>query len=445
MFKIDERTSAKRPQTTTTSVAKTIISNADAQAERLIAVLRMVLSATLFCGVSFLLFRLELDGLSIRRFELTSLLFGAAAYFTLGVVNFYMSHPTRFQPWQSWLFNALEIAILGFQLYVDVRDPNTPSLMALASPLLLVAALVIAVQALRYRLELHILTALAMIGVCAFVTFHDPQVGTPWTQSAIQEIQVLYTPPPNVMRIVILTVLGVVIAASVYRSRRLVIRVAHEVEDLENRKRFLPDELSMHLSDEALTKLREAEERNIVVVFCDIRGFTGLTENSGSRETAALLSRFRSVILDAAIEHEGVVDKFIGDGAMLVFGLQTAPKVAATSAVKALITVKQSLGALNSERRDQGFQAVEIASAIHTGPAVIGAIGDERRLEFTAIGDTINICSRLEGLAKDQGETCVASKAIVELCPDAPFTAMGDFSLRGSSQQISTYALTLDG
>ena len=123
----------------------------------------------------------------------------------------------------------------------------------------------------------------------------------------------------------------------------------------------------------------------------------------------------------------------------------SAPKVAATSAVKALITVKQSLGALNSERRDQGFQAVEIASAIHTGPAVIGAIGNERRLEFTAIGDTINICSRLEGLAKDQGETCVASKAIVELCPDAPFKAMGDFSLRGSSQQISTYALTLDG
>lgn len=161
------------------STGAALLRQSDIQSERLIAVLRMILAAALFVGVTGLLINLDPESRSVRRIELWWLLAGATVYFTLGAVNFWFSRPTRFRFWHSWLFNALEIGILGLQLYIDVRDPATPSLLALASPLLLVVVLVLAVQALRYRLELHIFTVAGLLAVCIAVTFHAPMLGTP--------------------------------------------------------------------------------------------------------------------------------------------------------------------------------------------------------------------------------------------------------------------------
>ncbi|MEM8576324.1 MAG: adenylate/guanylate cyclase domain-containing protein [Pseudomonadota bacterium] len=384
---------------TTSATGTALLRQSDIQAERLIAVLRMILSTALFLGVAALLTQLDAGALSVRRLELVWLLIGAATYFLLGATNFYLSHPSRFRFWYSWLFNGLEIALLGFQLYIDVRDPATPSLLALASPLLLVVALVLAVQALRYRLELHIFTVIGLLGTCFIVTFHAPMIGSDWSVAVTEEMRVLYSAPPNVMRMVILTVLGLVIAAAVFRARRLVLEVAREVEAAENLRRFLPGELSARLDDAALEALRQPSQREITVLMLDLRGFTALTDRVGAADVAAVLSRFRALVLDAAARHGGVVDKFVGDGAMVIFGLH-AEADAAGAAVTAWSDIRSGLA------KDD----LTLAAGLHSGPALIGAFGDARRLEFTALGQTVNVASRLEDFAKEEGLVLALSR-----------------------------------
>ena len=419
-----------------------MLRQSDVQAERIIAVLRMILSAALFFGVGGLLVNLETAGLGIRQFELVLLLFGAAAYFLLGTVNFYFSHPDRFRFWHSWVFNALEVSLLGVQLYIDVHNPATPSLLALASPLVLVAALVLCIQALRYRLELHIFTALLMIFVCAGITFHSPLLGQPWGAAVIEEMRVLYSPPPNVMRLVILTTLAFVVGTAVYRSRALVVRVAQEVEDSDNLKRFLPDELNKNLSNDALQKLRLPQRKETAILFIDLRGFTELTDSLDAPEVADILLWFRGLVLDATERHDGLVDKFVGDEAMMIFGLEGDPAKAVANAFAVFRHVNDGVAQRNLNR-SEGAAEIAIAAGLHSGPTLVGAFGDDRRLEFTALGKTVNIASRFEAIAKEGGRRLVVSEySIASGALDrAGFEDLGNVAVRGIAEPIKIAGL----
>lgn len=419
-----------------------MLRQSDIQAERIIAILRMVLSAALFFGVSGLLLRLETAGLDIRQYELVLLLCGAAAYFALGVVNFYFSHPDRFRFWQSWLFNALEVFLLGVQLYIDVSSAGTPSLVALASPLVLVAALVLCIQALRYRLELHIFTAVLLILVCAAITFHSPLLDQPWGGAAIEEMRVLYSPPPNVMRLIILTTLAFVIGTAVYRARKLVVRVAREVEDSDNLRRFLPEELNKDLSNDALQKLRVPQRRETAILMIDLRGFTELTDSLEATEVADILLWFRSLVLDATERHDGLVDKFVGDGAMMIFGLHADPSGAVANAFAAFHHIAGGVAEKNSNRVANAAEIV-IAGGLHSGPALVGAFGDDRRLEFTALGKTVNVTSRFEAIAKEGDLRLVVSEYSLNssALDQSKFKDLGTVAVRGVAEPIKIAGL----
>lgn len=437
MLKTRLRTSDETRSSSLSHRADRMLRQADVQAERLVSVLRMVISSAMFLGVSGLLFSLDSTGLGVRLTELVYLLCGAAAYILLGAVNFYFSHPDRFKFWQSWLFNALEIAILGVQLFIDVRHPDTPSLVALASPLVLVVTLVLAIQALRYRLELHAFTALCLLTICAVVTFHHPLIDEPWSRAVVEEMRVLYSPPPNVMRLIILITLAVVVGTAVYRSRRLALRIASEVEDAENLRRFLPDELRTNLSDQALADLREPQTRDIVIVMIDLRGFTELTDRLNADQIADLLSRFRSLVIDAAERHSGVVDKFVGDGAMMIFGLHRNLGAAVADGYAAIEDMLVNIRMIGESDAGEAPR-LSVAVGLHAGPALVGAFGDERRLEFTALGTTVNVASRLESVAKERDINVVISRKAWEIggLPEGPFEDLGAISVRGVVQPV---------
>ncbi len=396
----------KIPQTP----AARIIAQSDLKAERLIAVLRMILAALLFFGISFVLSQSHSAGLEMRQFELYGLLVGAICYFTLGAVNFYFATEARLRPWMSWAFNLGEVLLVSVQLYVDVVDPATPSLLVFASPVMLVAALVICVQVLRFQIGLHIFSTVLLLGLCALIMFHDPQIGTSLSPQAEQELQLLYSLPPNVMRLIMLSAMAFLIGTAVYRSKRLIETVAKETEIAENRKRFLPNEIANSMSDENLNTLRLGEEKDIAVLFADIRGFTGISEQIGARKTAELLTQFRAIITDSATRNNGIVDKFIGDGALVIFGLNGDFKQSCRDAVDMAEDLLNAIENWNDGRAEQGLENIRLAIGIHAGPAVVGAFGDDRRLEFTAIGDTINTAARLEELAKHHDWTLVISR-----------------------------------
>lgn len=425
------------------TLAAKIVMQADIKAERLISVLRMGLATILFMGVSFVLSQTETAGLNERLTELNFLRLGAVVYFALGAANFYFSNTKRFRPWMSWVFNFAEVTIVSFQLFIDVADPSTPSLLAFASPVLLIVALVICVQALRSQVLLHIVTSTLLLVLCGVILFHDPQIGMPVADAALAELQSLYSLPPTVIRLIMLVAMAGLIGTAVYKTKMLVERVGRETETAENRKRFIPNEISNAMSDLDIEALREGKETDLAVLFVDMRGFTALVERFSPRETAELLGKFRALVTDAASENDGIVDKFIGDGALVIFGLNRRITYAAKDALTTARNILRAVEHWNDTRQSEGLSTINLAIGVHAGPAIIGAVGDTRRLEFTAIGTTVNIASRLEEVAKKHNESLVVSRSTLDLVGAGAddFKPVGLVDIRGSSQAIEVLAL----
>jgi adenylate cyclase len=151
-------------------------------------------------------------------------------------------------------------------------------------------------------------------------------------------------------------------------------------------------------------------ERIITVMFVDIRAFTERSAGSSPAKVVALLNEFLRVMVQAVEEREsGMVNKFLGDGFMALFGAGGESDAHADEAVHAAGEMLIRLRALNERLAARGDATVGIGIGLHTGPAIVGSIGSPERLEFTAIGSTVNLASRIESLTKVVGETLLLS------------------------------------
>ena len=152
----------------------------------------------------------------------------------------------------------------------------------------------------------------------------------------------------------------------------------------------------------ATNEVRSAgSERRIAVLFCDIRGFTQMTERRLPFDTVFLLNRYFAAVGEAIESSGGYIDKFIGDGAMALFGLGKTQDEACADAILAAARIARAVEALDkSLTRELDGQRLRIAMGLHTGPAIVGRMGYGRAINLTVVGDTINTASRLEGVAK---------------------------------------------
>jgi len=161
----------------------------------------------------------------------------------------------------------------------------------------------------------------------------------------------------------------------------------------------------------------QAEAREITVLFSDIRGFTTLSEVAAPEEVVTLLNRYFTCQVEIVFKHGGTLDKFIGDAIMAFWGAPTAYPDHAQRAVAAALDMSGALEALRSELGPLGA-SLDIGIGLHTGEAVVGFIGSNERLDYTAIGDTVNCASRIEGLTKGVARI-LASAATREAAGDA--------------------------
>ena len=155
------------------------------------------------------------------------------------------------------------------------------------------------------------------------------------------------------------------------------------------------------------------QRRHAAVMFVDVRGFTTLSESLAPEEVVSLLNDYLDLMTEVITKHHGRIDKFIGDAIMADWGtLDDAGEPEKASAAAGLAMLR-AVAAWSAERVARGAQAIEVGLAIHAGPVVAGSIGSARKLEYTVIGDTVNVASRLEGLCKVFGAKFVASGSFV--------------------------------
>ena len=176
-------------------------------------------------------------------------------------------------------------------------------------------------------------------------------------------------------------------------------RLAREEVARANYSRFMPEYVVKQLLQNPDSFRLGGVNQTITVLFADIRGFTTISENEKPEKVVGLLNRYFSTMSEIIFAHGGTLDKYIGDGLMALFGAPTVGEEDALNAVKAAVTMQKRLGKLNEELRTEGYGQISMGIGLHTGEATIGYIGSDKRSEYTAIGDTVNLASRLESNA----------------------------------------------
>lgn len=183
---------------------------------------------------------------------------------------------------------------------------------------------------------------------------------------------------------------------------------------------------------------REGESRQVTLLFSDIRGFTTLSESRTPQEVVSLINSYFSRQVAVVFRNGGALDKFIGDCIMAIWGAPLDDAKHAEHAILCALEMADTLDAFRKDLADPNAD-FDVGIGIHSGPAVVGLIGSEQRREYTAIGDTVNLASRIEGLTKGVARILV-SEDTMRLCPDAfDFVPRGLYKVKGRTQEVALF------
>jgi adenylate cyclase len=182
------------------------------------------------------------------------------------------------------------------------------------------------------------------------------------------------------------------------------------------------------------------ESRGVTILFSDIRNFTTMAEQMAPAQVVTFLNEYFSEMVDAVFEQNGMLDKFLGDGLMAVFGAFGDTPDHPRRAVLAALRMKALLAKINGERAMTGKPPIAIGIGIHSDDVIVGNIGSRKRLEFTVIGDGVNVSSRLQTLNKQFGTTILVSETtFAALNDEFECRPMPDTPLRGKSRELRFY------
>ena len=183
-----------------------------------------------------------------------------------------------------------------------------------------------------------------------------------------------------------------------------------------------------------LSASQSARTAEICVLFSDIRGFTGLSETLSPENVTNLLTRYFDRMVACVHRYDGTMDKFMGDGMMVLFGAPRRTGDPCISAVRCALDMVSELKQLNEEFVKEGLPNLKIGIGINYGKAVVGIIGSTERNNYSAIGDAVNVASRVEGLTKRLGTQIVLTESLKEQLGDAfPLIDFGEQAIRGHS------------
>lgn len=359
--------------------AGAILEDAEQRSERVLAWLRLIALVVLV--------------LVERIFDLNShvFVFSLGAYGAATLLALALARGRTHRPWLGWVLTTLDTAlVLHFAAtLVFIGDWSTSD--AMVAPGVLMIFLVLAQGAVRYRPELVLHAAGLFLGGWVLLHFAADPI-------AEDHLRHWRGDEAALAAVVALTALALVAAAG--RARRLLAAAIAESRLRAALSRFVPAKLVEELSrDHGAAGHLTGRTHRVAVLFIDIRGFTTIVEDLRPEQVLDLLNEYRRRVTRPVLDHGGVIDKFIGDAVMVVFGVPHGRSTDPADALRCSLAVLNSISEWNVERARHGNAPVEIGIGAHYGEAIVGVVGDDERLEYTVLGDTVNLAQRAERLA----------------------------------------------
>jgi len=208
-------------------------------------------------------------------------------------------------------------------------------------------------------------------------------------------------------------------------------------EKLAKIQRYLPKDLTQRILSQR-DKI-EGERKQVTVMFCDMEGFTAITEKLGSEETYSMMNQVYEILIHKVHDYEGIVNELTGDGIMALFGAPIALEDAPQQAIRSALAIHREMSKFSDKiKGERRIPPIKMRIGIHTGPVVVGTLGNDLRIEFKAVGDTVNLASRIEGLA-EPGTTYVTEETFKLTEGFFRFEALGEKQVKGKEEPVKVY------
>jgi adenylate cyclase len=217
-------------------------------------------------------------------------------------------------------------------------------------------------------------------------------------------------------------------------------RVTDQVDEIERMgrlRRFLPPQVADLIVASGSEKQLESHRREITALFCDLRGFTGFTESADAEDVMALLRHYHAAIGEIIIKYNGTLERYAGDGVMVVFNDPVPVEKPALQAVLMALEVRDAIGALTERWRRLGHD-IGFGIGIAHGFATLGTIGFEGRFDYAAIGTVSNVASRLCDEAKP-GQILISPRVLMAVENAVKIEPVGEFELKGIRRPLAAY------
>lgn len=217
--------------------------------------------------------------------------------------------------------------------------------------------------------------------------------------------------------------------------------IAKRARTEANLRRYMPEEAAdAAASDESTLDLGGAKTR-VTIVFADVVAFTGFAERTSPERAVAFLNELFTILSEVVFRHGGMVDKFIGDCVMAVFRPSAEAGADGADDVARALAAAEDMHAFIASNLPRWREAydfdVELGIGVATGEVLIGNLGSKTRMEYTVIGDAVNVAARLEALARPR--QTLATRDVVDACPDVSFTSLGEHALRGKAKAVEVF------
>jgi adenylate cyclase len=352
-------------------------------------------------------------------------------YLLFTLIRLSVSLRARLPGWFLTLSVVIDMALLMALIWSFHRTYQQPPSFYLKAPTLLYVFIFIALRALRFDARYVLLAgAVAIVGWAVLVYYairfapEHAMVTRNYVEYLTNNAILIGAEFDKILTIALVTLL---LAMAVRRARHTLFLAVAEGSAKRELSRFFDAGVAHQITGSTqVVKPGQGVVRQAAVVFLDVRGFTMLSHRLAPGALMTLLSTYQAVVVPIIKRDGGTIDKFLGDGIMATFGATEPSETYAADALRAVAAALAAIDRWNAVRAADGQPVLRVNAAVATGPLVFGAVGDEQRLEYTVIGESVNLAAKLEKHTKDEGVRALTTVQAYELALSQGYVGLAE-------------------